>query len=124
MAHSHPLVLLVDDNDDVRDAFATLLSMHGYEVSGASDGVGALDQMHHGLHPCVVLLDLRMPEMDGWQVWARMHSEPQLAAIPVVMVSGDPEQSRRAEAMGLRNFLRKPVDAEKLLAAVARFCGD
>ena len=51
-----------------------------------------------------------------------MHAEPKLASIPVVMVSGDPEQLRRAELLGMRNFIRKPVDAEKLLGTVARYC--
>ncbi len=115
-------VLVVDDNDDVREAFVALLLMHGYHASGASSGSRALEQLREGLRPCVVLLDLRMPEMDGWTVWARMHAEPTLASIPVVMVSGDPEQSRRAEALGMRNFIRKPVDADKLVATVARFC--
>jgi len=115
-------VLVVDDNDDVRDAFITLLVMNGYEAVGASGGVAALELLHAGARPCVVLLDLRMPEMDGWTVWARMHAEPALASIPVVMVSGDPEQSRRAETLGMRNFMRKPIDAEKLLATVARYC--
>ena len=115
-------MLVVEDNDDVREAFITLLLMHGYQASGASSGMSALEQLHEGLRPCVVILDLRMPEMDGWSVWARMHAEPQLASIPVVMVSGDPDQLRRAEALGLRNFIRKPVDAEKLVAIVARYC--
>jgi CheY-like chemotaxis protein len=115
-------VLVVEDNDDVREAFITLLLMHGYRASGASSGMHALERLHEGLRPCVVLLDLRMPEMDGWSVWARMHAEPQLASIPVVMVSGDPDQLRRAEALGLRNFIRKPVDAETLVSIVARYC--
>jgi CheY-like chemotaxis protein len=115
-------VLVVDDNDDVREAFVALLLMHGYLASGASSGTRALEELRQGLRPCVVLLDLRMPEMDGWTVWARMHAEPTLASIPVVMVSGDPEQSRRAEALGMRNFIRKPVDADKLVATVARYC--
>jgi CheY-like chemotaxis protein len=116
-------VLVVEDNDDVREAFITLLLMHGYRASGASSGMNALEQLHEGLRPCVVLLDLRMPEMDGWSVWARMHAEPALASIPVVMVSGDPDQLRRAEALGLRNFIRKPVDAATLVGIVARYCG-
>jgi CheY-like chemotaxis protein len=120
-ATSHD-VLVVDDNDDVREAFCALLLLHGYRASGASSGMVALAQMRAGLRPCVVLLDLRMPEMDGWSVWARMHAEPNLATIPVVMVSGDPDQSRRAELLGLRNFIRKPVDAGTLVATVARYC--
>ena len=64
-------VLVVEDNDDVREAFITLLLMHGYQASGASSGMNALEQLREGLRPCVVILDLRMPEMDGWSVWAR-----------------------------------------------------
>lgn len=115
-------VLVVDDNDDVRDAFITLLTTHGYGAVGANSGVTALRQLRDGFRPCVVLLDLRMPEMDGWTVWAKMHAEPGLASIPVVMLSGDPEQSRRAQALGMRNFMRKPIDAETLVATVARYC--
>ena len=120
--HKSHRVLVVDDSDDVREAFCTLLLMNGYRASGASSGMGALEQMRDGLRPCVVLLDLRMPGMDGWSVWARMHAEPKLAAIPVVMVSGDPDESRRAELIGLRNFIRKPIDPETLVATVARYC--
>lgn len=115
-------VLVVDDNDDVRDAFITLLTMHGYAAVGASSGIMALRHLREGFRPCVVLLDLRMPEMDGWTVWAKMHAEPALASIPVVMLSGDPEQSRRAQALGMRNFMRKPIDADTLVATVARYC--
>ncbi len=115
-------VLVVDDDDDLRDAFVALLGMHGYKSAGASSGVGALQRLREGFRPCVVLLDIRMPEMDGWTVWAKMHADPRLAAIPVVLLSGDPDQLRRAEAIGMRNFMRKPVDAEQLLATVARYC--
>lgn len=115
-------MLVVDDNDDVREALVTLLGMHGYRASGESSGVAALQRLRSGFRPSVVLLDLRMPEMDGWTVWAKMHAEPALASIPVIMVSGDPEQSRRAEALGVRNFVRKPIDADTLIATVARYC--
>ena len=81
----------------------------------------ALELVKHNTYG-LLITDLRMPEMDGWTVWARMHAEPMLATIPVVMVSGDPEQSRRAQALGMRNFVRKPIDAETLLATVARYC--
>ena len=115
-------ILVVDDNEDVRESFVMLLMMHGYRATGASSGFGALRLLRDGLRPRVVVLDLRLPGMDGWTVWDHMLGDPALAKIPVVVVSGDVEECRRAEERGLRNFLRKPVDPQTLLGAIAQLC--
>jgi two-component system, chemotaxis family, chemotaxis protein CheY len=115
-------ILIVDDNDDVRESFVMLLMMHGYKATGASSGFGALRRLRDGMRPAVVVLDLRLPGMNGWEVLDHMQSDPVLAAIPVVMVSGDVHEAHKAEAHGLKNFLRKPVDPEALLEAIARQC--
>jgi two-component system, chemotaxis family, chemotaxis protein CheY len=115
-------VLVVDDNDDVRESFVMLLMMHGYKASGASSGFGALRRLRDGLRPAVVVLDLRLPGMHGWEVLDHMRDDPALASIPVVMVSGDVHEAHRAEEHGLQNFLRKPVDPEVLLQAIERQC--
>lgn len=115
-------ILVVDDNDDVRESFVMLLMMHGYRATGASSGFGALRLLRDGLRPSVIVLDLRMPGMDGWAVWEHMSSDPALATIPVVVVSGDVYECQRAEEKGLRNFMRKPVSPQSLLAAVAQYC--
>jgi CheY-like chemotaxis protein len=116
-------VLVVDDNEEVRESLMLLLMMHGYRVSGASSGFGALRKLQDGLRPSLVLLDLRMPGMDGWAVWDHMRSDPALAAIPVVVVSGEAEERQRAVASGVRRFVAKPVDPGKLLAVVAECAG-
>lgn len=115
-------ILVVDDNDDVRESFVMLLMMHGYKATGASSGFGALRRLRDGLRPAVVVLDLRLPGMNGWEVLDHMRGDPDLASIPVVMVSGDVAEAQKAEAHGLENFLRKPVDPDVLLQTIARQC--
>ncbi len=115
-------VLIVDDYDDVRVALATLLSLHGFDVATARSAEDALRQFGIGLRPCTVLLDLRMPGMDGWALWQRMQADPELARIPVIIVSGDLAQRARARQLGVREFLEKPVKPTRILAAVERQC--
>jgi len=115
-------VLIVDDYDDVRTALATLLTLHGFEVETARSAADALRQFGVGLRPCTVLLDLRMPGMDGWGLWQRMQTDAELARIPVIIVSGDRTQKARARELGIREFIEKPVTPTRLLAAVERQC--
>ncbi len=122
LAHPPHEVLVVDDNDDVRESFVMLLLMHGYRATGASSGFGALRLLRDGLRPRVVILDLRMPGMDGWTVLDHMQTDPALASIHVVVVSGDVHECERAEARGLKNFFRKPVAPNTLLTAIAERC--
>jgi len=121
--HGHH-VLLVDDTDDTREGFAAILCGSGFTVATAWSGEDALRQFREGLRPCIALLDLRMPGMDGWALWRRMQEEPDpaIARVPVVIVSGDTEQLERARAAGIREFLRKPVAPEQLIAVVERYC--
>jgi CheY-like chemotaxis protein len=118
-----PEVLVVDDNDDVRESLVLLLMMHGFRASGASSGFGALRRLKDGLRPALVLLDLRMPGMSGWEVWDHMRNDPAIAAIPVVVVSGEVGERQRALAAGIRRFVEKPVDPQRLLDIVAAECG-
>jgi CheY-like chemotaxis protein len=122
-AHAHN-VLLVDDTDDIREAFAEILRANGFTVATAWSAEDALRQFREGLRPCIALLDLRMPGMDGWGLWQRMQEEtdPTIARVPVVIVSGDPEEHERARVAGVREFLPKPVDPEQLVAVVERYC--
>ncbi len=84
--HRHR-VLLVEDNEDVRTAIAMLLRVEGSGVVEASDGTEALDQLHKGPPPCLILLDLMMPKTDGWQFRKAQVHDPSLAKIPVVRSS-------------------------------------
>lgn len=121
--HRH-VVLLVDDYDDTREALALVLRRRGFDVAAAWSAEDALRHFREGLRPCVALLDLRMPGMDGWQLWARMQDEPDpaIARLPVVIISGDTAQRERAHGVGVCEFLTKPVSHEQLCGVVERYC--
>ncbi|HEY2386072.1 MAG TPA: response regulator [Candidatus Binatia bacterium] len=121
-AHAHR-VLLVDDNDDLLDPASYILQRHGFVVATGRGGEDALRQLRGGFRPCVVVLDLRMPGLDGWGVWDRMRADPALATIAVVLMSGDGDNLARARALGIRDFLLKPLNFDALIAAIERHCG-
>lgn len=106
-------VLIVDDEPDIREAVSELLSEEGYEVLGAADGDEALRKAR-ACHPSLVLLDLMMPGMNGWEFRARQKGDPELATIPVVVVSA----LGRAAGVDAVAYLEKPFELEALLSAV------
>lgn len=118
---THHQVLIVDDHDDIRAALATLLELEGFDVAPAWGVEDAYRQLRQGFRPCVVLLDLHMPGMDGWAFLDRMRIEPHLQDVSAVVLSGDGDQQRRVEDAGCE-FLLKPFKPAAVLAAVARHC--
>ncbi len=110
-------VLLVEDDRDIRDAVSAVLEAEGYTVLTAENGQEALAILERGL-PCVVLLDLMMPIMNGWDFMEAVTRRRRLADLPVVDVSA--YSARKAE--GVRRVLKKPLDVNQLLAAVADYC--
>jgi two-component system chemotaxis response regulator CheY len=120
--HHRHQVLIVDDYADICEALAMVLGMDGMEVETALSGEEALATLETGFRPCVMLLDIRMPGMNGWDLWDRMRADPELATIPVVVVSGDSPDAGRARAVGMREVLRKPVESSALIAAVTAHC--
>jgi CheY-like chemotaxis protein len=120
-AHSHS-VLIVDDYAGTRESLAQLLQMERFEIAVAASGHEALDMLQAGLRPCVVLLDLRMPGMDGWEVFDRMQAHAELRATPVIILSGEPADNERARRVGVREFLEKPAAKSAIVAAVERHC--
>ena len=91
----------------------------GYDVATAANGQEALDQLRSGPGlPSLILLDLMMPVMDGWQFRDEQKQDPALSAIPVVVVSADGRVDEKASALGAAAYLRKPVEIEDLLATV------
>jgi two-component system sensor histidine kinase/response regulator len=115
-------VLVVDDVAETRDAIVTLLLTKGFDAVGAASGVVALELFAAGMRPCVVLLDVRMPEMDGWELWERMRAHDDLARISVVILTAETADYARAEEAGIRELLRKPVDGRALVDVVDRHC--
>jgi CheY-like chemotaxis protein len=109
-------VLVVDDDPDIRDTLVELLTLEGFEATPASDGIDALDKLRGPL-PCIVLLDILMPRMDGAELYRRMQADSRLASVPVLISTSDPERA----PPGLP-VLRKPVDVGRLLVALRRPC--
>ena len=121
-SHARHNVLVVDDYTDTRDAIVGMLQAKGFDVGGAPSGPDALDMLQAGLRPCVMLLDVRMPGMDGWEVWERLRAHRELAQTAVVILSAEAADSARAQRVGIREFLRKPVHGLELVSAVERHC--
>lgn len=115
-------VLVVEDDDDIRHDLATILRFKGYNVAEAANGDVALRTLREGARPDVLLLDLMMPVMNGWELRRAMLEDPALAAIPVLVVTGRGALSE-AEAALLRPSatLAKPFELGELLALVARY---
>jgi CheY-like chemotaxis protein len=113
-----PTVLIVDDDLGVRETLAMLLEMEDYATVSAEHGMAALDCLQHGALPCLILLDLVMPVMNGWKFREAQQYDPFLEFIPVVVLSADAHVKANAEAMGVAGFLTKPVDVPALLELV------
>ncbi|MGH2446092.1 MAG: response regulator [Thermoleophilaceae bacterium] len=115
MTRSHS-VLVVDDEHAVRSLYTEALEETGHHVSVARDGIDALERLHNGSVPCVVLTDVRMPRMDGWELSRAVARDPQLSSVPVVVVTGDRILSFSSPARD------KPFAAAELDALVQRSC--
>ena len=114
-----PPVLIVDDDRDIRDSFRYLLEAEGYAVLTAMNGKDALDVLQREGRPCIILLDLLMPVMDGIEFLAEMGSLGDLSTIPVVVISAASTVPAPDEVA----FLQKPVSVDKLFNLVGKHCG-
>jgi len=117
-----PLVLVVEDDRDTRDAIVLMLEHEGYEVLSAPDGRAALKLLREGAAPAAIVLDLMMPVMSGWDFRRHQLADPALASIPVIVLSADPLAARLADSAGVREVLAKPADVEALLHSLERVC--
>jgi CheY-like chemotaxis protein len=115
-------ILVVEDNIDTREALATLLALQGFDVVDASNGAEALAYLRAGYAPCVIVLDVMMPGCDGYEFRDQQVRVPAFAAIPVVMLSGAGRLEERAAELGIRDYLAKPIQADRLLEMIARYC--
>ena len=109
-------MLVVDDEPSVRDLYVDALEESGHRVAVANDGVAALQKLRSEPIPCVVLTDVRMPYMDGWDLSREVARDPQLSSLPVVVLTGDRMLSLTSPARD------KPFDAPELNALVQRSC--
>ena len=116
-------ILVVEDDPDVRDAMTAILESEGYEVVGAAEGHEALDRLRGGSPPCVILLDLMMPVMDGFEFRVQQLQDPELADIPVIVFSSGGDLHRKVSPLAADGWLAKPIDIPKLLELVRTRCG-
>jgi CheY-like chemotaxis protein len=116
-------VLVVDDDPGIRESIETLLPMFGHRVVGAGDGAEALARLRAGDRPCLILLDLMMPGLNGFDLRTHLMADATLAEIPIIVITGAGQTvAEKASAMNLE-VMRKPFDLSALLSAVRRFCG-
>jgi CheY-like chemotaxis protein len=117
-----PRVLVVEDDPDVRDLYARYLRGAGYEVFVAADGVAALQAVPEQL-PHVILMDLGLPVMDGWEATRILKRDPRTASIPVIAITGYAPKTRDqdAESAGCDAVVQKPCEGEALVAAIEKF---
>jgi CheY-like chemotaxis protein len=116
----HCPILIVEDDADLREMMAQLLTLEGYRAETVANGRDALDYLHRGDPPDLILLDLMMPIMDGWEFRRRQREDPTLAGVPVVVLSAL-DQTRAAD-LGGTAFLKKPLDFDRLLELVRQHC--
>jgi CheY-like chemotaxis protein len=113
-------VLIVEDDEDLRDMMAQMLTIEGFTAATVSNGREALDYLHGPTKPYVILLDLMMPVMDGWEFRRRQQADPELAPVPVIVLSAlDPVRAAPVDAAAV---LKKPLDFDRLLELVRSHC--
>jgi CheY-like chemotaxis protein len=125
MGQSQPTghcILIVEDDADMRESLGEILQFEGYRVAGAANGREALNHLRQAEAPCLILLDLMMPVMSGWEFREQQRQEPGIAEIPVAVLTGVRNSADQITALGAVGYCQKPVDLHALLATVAEYC--
>lgn len=113
-------ILIVDDDLAIREMLEMLLEGEGYEVVLASNGAEALETIRQH-RPALVLLDLMMPVMDGWQFLENLKNKPEYQDLPVVLLSANRELTRTARNYNVKAYLSKPFEMNQLLSCVEHY---
>lgn len=120
---NHKKILLVEDDQDIRETLIELLESEGYEVVPAENGQIGLDKLSSApTLPNLILLDLMMPVKDGFQFCAEKEANPKFANLPVVVMSADGHIRQNQLRVNARAYLKKPVDIYEILNIVEKFC--
>jgi CheY-like chemotaxis protein len=123
MMPSGRFVLVVDDDPDIRESVERVLGIHGHAVATAAEGQEAIAILRHAAdRPCVILLDLMMPGMNGFELDAELQADPAWSGIPVVIITGAAMLADERASALRREILRKPFPLKVLLSTVNRFC--
>jgi CheY-like chemotaxis protein len=114
-------ILVVEDDRHTLSGLFMLLTHAGFSVLTAEHGAQAVDLLAHGLRPGVILLDLMMPKVTGWDVLKHLQTDPELREIPVLVMTAAAESAK--PVVGADVVLRKPIEPDRLVAEVARLMG-
>lgn len=116
-------VLVVEDDNDLRESLSQALRDHGYTVTQAENGQQALDLLHAGARPSVILLDLMMPVLNGWELRDALRDDPALADIPQLVISAYMDEAEQhVLELSPDDCIRKPFAIRVLLEAIERHC--
>lgn len=115
-------VLIVEDDDELRRSITEVLADEAYPWIEAPNGAEALTALRGGATPCVILLDLMMPVMDGWQFRRALLEDERLAGLPVVVLSAHADLPRAAATLQASAHLKKPLELTRLLEVIAAHC--
>jgi CheY-like chemotaxis protein len=114
-------ILVIEDDSDIREDLAELLRDQGYRVVTARNGAEALEHLRSE-PPCLILLDLMMPVMDGWEFRRRMLADDRLANVPTVLLTGATEPEQHAFTLNVDDVMTKPIRLDRLYATIDRYC--
>lgn len=114
-------ILVVEDNIDIQESLKATLENEGYSVFTADNGREAIDRLGEIPTPCLILLDLMMPVMNGWEFVEEINKDIMLSSIPIVVVTaiGDSKNSPKTDG-----YIPKPINFDALISAVCKHCGD
>lgn len=118
-------VFIVDDDSGIREMLSETLQDEGYRVISAGNGLEALNELRaHAEPPCLILLDLNMPVMTGWEFRSVQQQDPALAQIPVAIISADRGVQHNISTLAAVDYLTKPIDFNRLMSLLDQYCAD
>jgi DNA-binding response OmpR family regulator len=116
-------LLIVEDDDDIRSDLTAILQVKGFDVRSAANGADALELLRSEPEPpCLIILDLMMPVMNGWELHAALREDPAYADVPVAVVSGAGSIDEKTAALDVAAVLSKPFELQHLIELVRRYC--
>ncbi len=116
-------VLIVEDDFEIRSTLCDVLNSEGYDVLGAENGQIALDLLNNSEKlPGLIIVDLMMPIMDGYEFRNHQLKNEKFSSIPTVLFSADGQLPHKAQAAGITEFIRKPIDLDDLYSLVKKYC--
>ena len=118
--NNYKSILVIEDNIEIRESLKLALEMEGFNVFTADNGKDGLEKLSNIPTPCVILLDLMMPVMNGWEFIEVISKDIMLSTIPIIVVSAFGEKNTNPKPSA---YIQKPIDLDALLSAVSKHCG-